>query len=80
MHDGASTAFFVELSSLLLHFFLPHGTAARMSDGSSLPTTLDACHELIQQLHQQLQSREAFVEEQSHTVVALVDSRTKLSQ
>lgn len=51
-----------------------------MNDGSSLPTDLEQCHRLIEQLQQQLQSREAFVHEQSQTVVELDEVRTKLSQ
>src|SRR3990172_13029151 len=58
-----------------------------MNDGSSWPEELDACHRLIEQLssqlHQQahdLQSREAFVHEQSRTVVDLEASHQKLSQ
>jgi len=69
-----------------------------MSDGSSLPHELEACHRLIEQLaaereqltsrlqaqlQQQardLQSHEAFVEEQSRTVVELEQARQKLSQ
>ena len=65
-----------------------------MNDGSSLPQELDACHRLIEQLvsereqlssqlEQQardLQSREAFVQEQSRTVVDLEASHQQLSQ
>ncbi len=65
-----------------------------MNDGSSLPPELDACHRLIEQLSAEretlsteretlatrLQSQEAFVEEQSRTVLDLADSRQKLSQ
>lgn len=65
-----------------------------MNDGTSLPQELDACHQLIEQLSSRLQrqdaelqqqardlqSRGAFVEEQSRTVVDLEDSRQQLSQ
>lgn len=58
-----------------------------MNDGSSLPPELDACHRLIEQLSAEretlasrLQSQEAFVEEQSRTVLDLADSREKLAQ
>ena len=58
-----------------------------MNDGSSLPQDLDACHRLIEQLSSQLeqqardvQSREAFVQEQSRTVVDLEASHQQLSQ
>ena len=57
-----------------------------MSDGSSLPQELDACHRLIEQLSSQLerqarelQSRDTFVEEQSRTVVDLEASHQQLS-
>ncbi len=64
-----------------------------MNDGSSLPQELDACHRLIEQLVSQREqlscelarqardreSREAFVEEQSRTVVDLEASRQQLS-
>jgi len=58
-----------------------------MNDGSSLPQELDACHRLIEQLSAEreqlaarLQSQDAFVAEQSRTVLDLADSRQKLSQ
>jgi len=58
-----------------------------MNDGSSLPPELDACHRLIEQLSAEreqlssrLQSQEAFVQEQSRTVLDLADSRQQLSQ
>jgi transposase len=58
-----------------------------MDDGTSLPQELDACHRLIErlvaerdQLSFDLQSREAFAEEQSRTVVDLEGSRRQLSQ
>jgi len=58
-----------------------------MNDGSSLPQELDACHRLIEQLSSQLEqqardleSREAFVQEQSRTVVDLEASRQQLCQ
>lgn len=51
-----------------------------MNEGSSLPQELDACHRLIEQLSSRLQSQEAFVEEQSRTVIDLADSRQQLSQ
>ena len=65
-----------------------------MNDGASLPQELDACHQLIEQLvaerdqlsserdqlSVELESREAFVHEQSRTVVDLAASRQQLSQ
>lgn len=58
-----------------------------MNEGSSLPQELDACHRLIEELSSQLQqqahnlqSREAFAEEQSRTVVDLEASRQQLSE
>ena len=58
-----------------------------MNDGSSLPQDLDACHRLIEQLSSQLEqqardfeSREAFVQEQSRTVVDLEASHQQLCQ
>jgi transposase len=65
-----------------------------MNDGSSLPQELDACHRLIEQLisereqfssqlEQQardFQSRDAFAQEQSRTVVGLEASHQQLSQ
>ena len=58
-----------------------------MNDGSSLPRELDACHRLIEtlsaereQLSSRLQSQDAFVAEQSRTVIDLADSRQQLSQ
>jgi transposase len=65
-----------------------------MHDGSSWPAELAACHRLIEQLssrlqaqdaqlHQQahqLESREAFAQEQSRTVVDLAASHQQLSQ
>ena len=58
-----------------------------MNDGSTLPHELDACHRLIEQLTSEreqlsadLESRDAFVQEQSHTVVELAEAREKLAQ
>jgi transposase len=65
-----------------------------MNDGSSWPHDVDACHRLIEQLSarllvqdqtlqqqtRELQAREAFVAEQSRTVVDLEDARQQLAQ
>ena len=58
-----------------------------MNDGSSLPAELAACHRLIRELSSQLErqaheleSRAAFTQEQSRTVVDLEALHHKLSQ
>ncbi len=58
-----------------------------MNDGSSWPAELVACHRLIEQLSSQLEqqaheleSRQAFAQEQSRTVVDLEASHQQLSQ
>jgi transposase len=63
------------------------GVEQGMNDGSSWPAELEACHRLIEQLSSQLEqqaheleSHQAFAQEQSRTVVDLEASHQQLSQ